>query len=193
MLIAVDGPIGVGKTTLAENLARALGCPMVEEAYASHPFLEKFYHNMQRHALETEIGFLLINYHWLRECDQLLEKGMNVVVDFTLAKSLIFAALDLPGADERAAFDAVYRVCEARVPTTDVLVLLDAPSDELHRRVQLRGRKIEAKITENYLNDLRNGYLNSQPAAQRVVRLCTAEHDFRLPSSVSVLAEAILS
>jgi deoxyadenosine/deoxycytidine kinase len=152
-LLAIEGPIGAGKTTLARIVARALGAKLVLEQFEENPFLELFYADLQRYAWPTQLHFLV------DRCDQLTElpdRGM-LVGDYMFAKDRIFAALTLSAADLQR-YTKVYTALAAAVPAPDWVVYLRADADTLLSRIGARARPYERRIERSYLEALTSGY-----------------------------------
>ncbi len=155
--IAIEGPIGVGKTTLAELLATELGARTLLEDVDSNPFLPKFYEDPKKYAFQTQVFFLLSRYQQQRELSQYELFNTSVVSDYLFAKDRIFAYLNLDE-NELALYEQLYRLIDARVPKPDLVVYLQASSEVLIERIKKRGKYYEQKITEEYLKRLVDAY-----------------------------------
>jgi deoxyadenosine/deoxycytidine kinase len=153
MIIAIEGGIGVGKTTAATMLAEKLGANLVLERTETHPFLSAFYENPGRFALETELGFVLLHYHQLHPVDP----GSIVVTDFSPVKDLAFARMNLSG-PALELFEHVYVRLTSSLPQPALAVYLDLDVDEALRRIRLRDRPYERQVTLSYLERLREAY-----------------------------------
>ncbi len=153
MIIAVEGPIGSGKTTTATLLAKRLGAPVVLENTVAHPFLEDFYADPTKHAIQTELAFLLIHYHQLND----LPTAAYVITDFAPAKDLAFAMMNL-NESELKLFETVYDELLGRVEQPTLTILLDVPMDVLFARIRARARPCEQQMAVEYLSRLRQSY-----------------------------------
>jgi deoxyguanosine kinase len=158
MYIAIEGVIGVGKTTLARLLQPALGAELLLEVFEENPFLSDFYADRQRYAFQTQMFFLLSRYHQQRRAvPGLLGKGENLIADYTFEKDALFARINLQG-DE---LDMYYRVHEAlaeKIPLPDLIVYLRANTDVLMQRIALRDRSYERNMERAYIDELNQCY-----------------------------------
>jgi deoxyadenosine/deoxycytidine kinase len=156
--IAVEGPIGAGKSSLAEILAAELGARLVAENPGENPFLASFYKDPRRFALSTQLFFLLQRYGQQSELLQggLFEQG-GVVSDYVFAKDRLFAALNL-SPEELSLYDRVYQALRPRVTSPDLVVYLQAPTDVLLARIDKRGRPEEKAIRPDYLREVARAY-----------------------------------
>ena len=155
--IVVEGPIGAGKTSLARTLAVALGADTLLEAPDDNPFLSRFYEDMRRYALPTQLNFLFQRVDQLRGLTQLDMFAKATVADFLLDKDPLFARLNLSD-DEFALYDKVYSHLKLQTPTPDLVVYLQAPVATLIDRVHRRGVGYERGISEHYLARLADAY-----------------------------------
>jgi deoxyadenosine/deoxycytidine kinase len=155
--LAIEGAIGVGKTSLAKILANKFGWRLVQEDVGHNPFLERFYENPKKFAFQTQLFFLLSRYRQQREMAQgnLFDKG--VVSDYVLAKDKIFALINLED-DEIALYDSVYRLLVQTVPRPDLVIYLQARPEVLLSRVRKRGVEYERNISLDYLKTLSDAY-----------------------------------
>ena len=155
--IVVEGPIAVGKTSLAERLANALGARLVLEETEENPFLRKFYENPEKYAFPVQIFFLLSRYRQQFELAQrdLFERA--VVADYFFAKDQIFARLNLDS-DEYTLYLQIYRMLDARTVRPDLVVYLEARGDVLARRMRRRDRDYERRIAPSYLERVAEAY-----------------------------------
>ena len=155
--VVVEGPIGAGKTSLAQALAHYLGAEALLEAPAENPFLARFYEDIPRYALPTQLNFLFQRVDQIRGLHQLDLFGRATVADFLLDKDPLFARLNLSD-DEFALYDKVYSHLKPQTPTPDLVVYLQAPVGTLIERVHRRGVAYERAITEAYLARLADAY-----------------------------------
>lgn len=155
--IAIEGAIGVGKTSLAKFLANQFGWRLVQEEVGHNPFLERFYENPRKFAFQTQLFFLLSRYRHQRELAQgnLFEKG--VVSDYVLAKDKIFALINLED-DEVSLYDSIYKLLVPTVPRPDLVIYLQARPEVLLSRVRKRGVDYERNISLDYLKALSDAY-----------------------------------
>jgi deoxyguanosine kinase len=154
----VEGPIGVGKTSLAELLAGELGAQMVCEQPDENPFLTAFYKDPRRHAMSAQLFYLLQRYQQQGELAQgdLFVRG-GIVADYLFAKDRLFAALTLSN-DELALYERIYQMLRPRVATPDLVVYLQAPIEVLLERIRKRGRPAERPIRAEYVEDVSRAY-----------------------------------
>jgi deoxyadenosine/deoxycytidine kinase len=153
----VEGPIGAGKTSLARRLASRLGADLVLEEPGENPFLARFYDDMPRYALPTQLFFLFQRARMLEPLAQPDMFARPVVADFLLDKDPLFARLTL-SADELALYEKIYAVLRLRAPTPDLVIYLQAQPAVLIERVRRRAARYEREISEDYLARLTEGY-----------------------------------
>jgi len=156
--IAVDGPIGAGKTTLAKMLAEEMGAHLCLEPAEKNPFLSEFYKDRKRNAFKTQLFFLLNRYQQQLELRQQDLFTPMVIADYTFAKDLIFAEINL-SEDERALYDTVFRLLKEQLPKPDLVIYLRADSNVLISRIKKRGVDYERPITADYLESLTDSYI----------------------------------
>ncbi|WP_423821010.1 deoxynucleoside kinase [Salinisphaera sp. SPP-AMP-43] len=148
--VAIEGPIGVGKTTLASRLAADLNAGVLAEDPDENPFLADFYDNPRGHALSAQLFFLLQR---ARQVDSLRQSdlfGGGCVADFMFDKDPLFARLTLSG-DELALYEDIYARLAWQAPRPDCVIYLDASVDTLMARIAQRGRPAEAHLERAYL------------------------------------------
>jgi len=155
--IAVEGPIGVGKTSLAKRLAETFNYDIVLEKPEENPFLERFYRNPRQHALATQLFFLFQRAQQLHDLkqDDLFEPVR--VADFLIDKDMIFARQNLDP-DEFALYKTVYQHLTINAPVPDLVIYLQAPTPILLNRIHKRGIAAEQSIEADYLNRLNEAY-----------------------------------
>jgi deoxyadenosine/deoxycytidine kinase len=155
--IAVEGPIGVGKTTLAHILGERLGGRVVLEAVEENPFLASFYADRKKHAFQAQLFFLLSRFQQQQALFQQDLFSQATVADYLFAKDRIFAALTLDPA-ELALYQQVYDLLGPRTVRPDLVVYLQARTDVLVQRIKKRGRDFERSIDPGYLDQLAKAY-----------------------------------
>jgi deoxyadenosine/deoxycytidine kinase len=155
--IVIEGPIGVGKTSLATKLAERFSAELVLEEPEENPFLQKFYRDGQRYALPAQLFFLFQRVNQLRDIAQRDLFTQAIVGDFLLEKDPLFARLTLDD-DELGLYQTLYENLRPQAPTPDLVIYLQAPADTLIERVHRRGIPMESGITEGYLRALADAY-----------------------------------
>jgi deoxyadenosine/deoxycytidine kinase len=148
--IAVEGPIGVGKTSLARALSRQMSARLVLEEVDGNPFLSRFYEDPDKFALPVQLYFLLTRYNQQRELAQQDLFAQATVSDYLFAKDRIFASLNL-APDEMTLYDNVYRLLDARMAKPDLVVYIRANVEVLAARLRKRNRDFEQHISLGYL------------------------------------------
>ena len=155
--IVVEGPIGAGKTSLARRLGEHLRAEMLLERPEDNPFLARFYQDMERYALPTQLFFLFQRMDGLRTLSQEGLSGKRVVSDFLLDKDPLFAALNLPDA-EYALYQQIYTRLKPQAPTPDLVIYLQAGAETLLERIRRRKVEAERKVGEAYLARVADSY-----------------------------------
>ena len=155
--IAVEGPIGVGKTTLARRLAKTFNADVLLEEAEENPFLERFYQNPQAAALPTQLFFLFQRTRQLQKARQSDMFTPLRVADFLIDKDRLFARMTLDD-DELRLYEQVYNQFAFDAPRPDLVIYLQAPVDVLLARIRKRGRKEEELIERAYLQKLSDEY-----------------------------------
>jgi len=155
--IVVEGPIGVGKTSLARILAAELQARTVFERVEDNPFLPKFYKARETYAFQNQTFFLLNRYHQQLELCQQDLFNHNTVADYLFAKDNIFAALTLSN-EELKLYQQIYALLTTRVPKPDLVVYLQARPEVLYKRVKKRDKSFERGVTFEYLAEVAQAY-----------------------------------
>jgi deoxyadenosine/deoxycytidine kinase len=154
--IAIEGPIGVGKTSLVERLAsRFEGVKILEDV--QNPFLEPFYRGKEGAAFQVQIFFLLSRHRQHAEITQMGLFDRLVVADYTMAKDRIFARLNLDDEEFRL-YDRLYQLLTLQLPRPDLVIYLEASIETCLKRIRLRGREFERGLEPDYLRRLKDAY-----------------------------------
>ena len=154
--IAVEGPIGVGKTSLVELLAsRFEGVKVLEDV--QNPFLEPFYRGKEGAAFQVQLFFLLSRHQQHVELSQMELFTRFVVTDYTMSKDRIFARMNLDDEEFRL-YDRLYRLLTVRLPRPDLVIYLEASVEMCMRRIRMRGREFERGMDPAYLQKLKDAY-----------------------------------
>jgi deoxyadenosine/deoxycytidine kinase len=155
--IAVDGPIGVGKTAVVERLAERLDATTVLEEWGQNPFLKGFYDGAPGAAFQVELFFLLSRYRQQQELRQRSLFNQVTLADYAFEKSKLFAYLNLEDA-ELLIYEKLYGLLAEAAPKPDLAVYLQAPTEVLMKRIRARGRPEEAHLSEDYLAEVNRAY-----------------------------------
>ncbi|MFQ5935847.1 MAG: deoxynucleoside kinase [Acidiferrobacterales bacterium] len=155
--LAVEGPIGVGKTSLAQRLAEAFGSKPLLERPEENPFLERFYQARARFALPTQLFFLFQRARQIQELKQGDMFRPGCVTDFMLEKDALFARVNLDD-DELRLYEQVYTQLRLELPVPDQVVYLQAPADVLVERIRKRDIGYERMIDRDYVQDVVDAY-----------------------------------
>lgn len=155
--IVVEGPIAVGKTTLARLLARQLDARLMLEDAQSNPFLERFYRQPERYAFATQMFFLFQRSLQTSDLKQRDLFDTPTVSDFLLDKDVLFARMNL-AEDELELYQRMYQFLQPHTAVPDLVVYLQAPADALIERVRRRGWAVERPISERYLHQVAETY-----------------------------------
>ncbi len=154
--LAIEGAIGVGKTTLARLLQPRFNAELLLEKFEENPFLSDFYADRARYAFQTQIFFLLSRYRQQQRRSTLSARG-PVIADYTFAKDNLFAHLNLAG-DELDVYERLYHVLADNIPAFDLVVYLRAETDVLMSRIATRDRTYERNMDRAYIDHLRQAY-----------------------------------
>ncbi len=155
--IAVEGPIGVGKTTVANLLAERFRAQLILEQYEENPFLERFYRDRRGAAFQTQLFFLLSRY---RQHQEMVSSNLfydNIVCDYLFAKDRIFAEVNL-SRDELKLYDEVATALHKTLPTPDVVIYLQGSVGLMQQNIKKRSRSFEQNIDREYLESLTAAY-----------------------------------
>ncbi len=155
--IVVEGPIGVGKTTLAHNLAEILRYPLLLEPATQNPFLDRFYRERRRHALPTQIFFLLNRARQLSNLSQNPIVPPVLIADYLMDKDRLFAQLTLDP-NELRLYEEIYANLELNPPIPDLVIYLQAPVNLLLDRIHQRGIEFEQQMDSRYIESVAEAY-----------------------------------
>jgi deoxyguanosine kinase len=155
--IAIEGPIGVGKTSLAQALGLRLGARIVLEDTDSNPFIARFYQDPEKYAFPVQLYFLLTRYNQQRQLAQQDLFAQATVSDYLLAKDRIFARLNLDP-DELVLYEGVYRLLDGQLAKPDLVVYIRARVEVLAERLRKRNRSFERHISLEYLERISAAY-----------------------------------
>jgi len=176
--IVIEGPIGVGKTSLSRLLAEELDAQLVLEVVEENPFLAPFYHDPENYAFKVQVFFLLSRYRQLLDLNQGALFVEHVVSDYLFDKDAIFASLNLSGA-EWELYQELYRQLSPKLSPPDLVVYLRAEPDLLLQRIAARGRPFERDLDASYLRRLSRAYNDHfQHYPGRVLSLDAAAYDY---------------
>lgn len=155
--IAIEGPIGVGKTSLAQALGLRIGARIVLEDTDSNPFIARFYQDPEKYAFPVQLYFLLTRYNQQRQLAQQDLFAQATVTDYLLAKDRIFARLNLDP-DELVLYEGVYRLLDGQLARPDLVVYIRARVEVLAERLRKRNRSFERHISLEYLERVSAAY-----------------------------------
>ena len=155
--VAIEGTIGVGKTSLADLLSDKLSAKLVLEAFEDNPFLSDFYEDPERHAFQTQLWFLLQRYQQQQDLRQVDMFQNLVITDYMFVKDRLFASLNL-NEKEMSLYDTVANMMERNVIHPDLVIFLQAGTETLMKNIASRGREIEKNISEDYIDALNQVY-----------------------------------
>lgn len=181
--IAIEGTLGAGKTTLASRIAEDFNGKLVLEEFEAdkNPFLPKFYKEPEKYSFQVEMTFLALRYQQLKDKLGALDLFHDFIIsDYYVAKSLIFSRNNLQD-DEFQLFSRFFSIIFSDMPKPELLVYLYADVDRLQRNIRKRGRSYEQEISDSYLADIQQGYLNffhQQQDNMRILLLDTSRLDF---------------
>lgn len=154
---AIEGPIGVGKTSLAELLSKELGARLVLEDFEDNPFLPDFYNDPERFGFQTQLFFLLQRYRQQQDLRQVDMFQKLLITDYMFVKDRLFASLNL-GDKEMHLYDTVASLLERNIIKPDLVIYLQADTDVLMKNIEKRGRNMERNVTWEYIDALNQVY-----------------------------------
>jgi len=158
MFLAIEGVIGVGKTTLARLLQPSYDANVLLEVFEENPFLSNFYTDRARYAFQTQIFFLLSRYQQQnRNVPEMLVGGKPLISDYTFDKDSLFARINLAG-DELEMYYRVHAALAEKIPQPDLVMYLRASTDTLMQRITMRDRPYERSMDRNYIESLNQAY-----------------------------------
>ena len=155
--VAIEGTIGVGKTSLANILGKRLEAKIILEEFEENPFLVDFYYNPERFAFQTQLYFLLSRYRQQQEFHQTDLFTKTLITDYMFVKDRLFAALNLSD-KEMSLYNSVATILEKNITVPDLVIFLQADTDRLMENIKNRGRDYEKTIGWNYIDALNQVY-----------------------------------
>lgn len=156
--ITIEGPIGVGKTSLSRAISEHYQYHLLKEIVDENPFLGKFYENIEEWSFQTEMFFLCNRYKQLSDINEhYVKQALPVVADYHIFKNLIFAKRTL-NETEYEKYEQIYRILTANMPVPNMVVYLHASIDTLMSRIAKRGREFEKMIAREYMEQLSADY-----------------------------------
>ncbi|HJM10459.1 MAG: deoxynucleoside kinase [Candidatus Marinimicrobia bacterium] len=155
--VAIEGVIGVGKTSLAHLLEERLNAKLVMEKFDENPFLSDFYIDPERYAFQTQLFFLLSRYRQQQELRQTDVFHKLVICDYMFVKDRLFASLNLDD-KEMSLYDSVAKILEKNILNPDLVIYLQAETPKLMERITLRGRDFEKNMSPDYIDALNQIY-----------------------------------
>jgi len=155
--IVIDGPIGVGKTSLATLLAPELNARIIFERAEENPFLTDFYKDPARFRFQTQIFFLMSRYAQQEEFSQHDLFNQVTISDYLFAKDRIFAYLNLND-NELALYDQIFKMLEPKIVKPDLVIFLQADTETILRRIKQRGRPFEKEVSRDYIEAVNEAY-----------------------------------
>ena len=157
--IAIEGNIGVGKTSLAKKIAKDYNSELILESFSNNPFLPKFYKDPEKYAFSLELFFMSERYHQLKKTWSGDLFFSNKISDYFFMKSKIFAKTTLKE-DELFLFEKLFEIMLSSLPYPDLLVYIHSDIKRLQENIHLRGRNFELNIDDSYLKALQNNYFD---------------------------------
>ncbi|EJQ45885.1 deoxynucleoside kinase [Bacillus hominis] len=196
--ITVEGPIGVGKTSLAKELSTHMQLHLLKEIVDENPFLGKFYEDIDEWSFQTEMFFLCNRYKQLEDINiKYLNQRKPVVADYHIFKNLIFASRTLKDS-QYDKYMQIYRILTQDMPVPNVIIYLTASLETLQKRIAMRGREFEKNMDPNYLLQLTKDYETAMDAFKKdhpdipVLKFNGDDMDFvRNPDDLNVILSAL--
>ncbi|MGR5995787.1 deoxynucleoside kinase [Bacillus cereus] len=196
--ITVEGPIGVGKTSLAKEISTHMQLHLLKEIVDENPFLGKFYENIDEWSFQTEMFFLCNRYKQLEDINiKYLNQRKPVVADYHIFKNLIFASRTLKDS-QYDKYMQIYRILTQDMPVPNVIVYLTASLETLQKRIAMRGREFEKNMDPNYLLQLTKDYETAMDAFKKdhpeipVLKFNGDDMDFvKNPDDLNVILSAL--
>ena len=196
--ITVEGPIGVGKTSLAKELSTHMQLHLLKEIVDENPFLGKFYEDIDEWSFQTEMFFLCNRYKQLEDINiKYLNQRKPVVADYHIFKNLIFASRTLKDS-QYDKYMQIYRILTQDMPVPNVIVYLTASLETLQKRIAMRGREFEKNMDPNYLLQLTKDYETAMDAFKKdhpeipVLKFNGDDMDFvKNPDDLNVILSAL--
>ncbi len=178
VFIAIEGVIGVGKTTLARLVQAEFKADILLEVFEENPFLARFYQDRKRYGFQTQIFFLLSRFHQQHDAVPAALARGNLISDYTFDKNQIFARLNIEG-DELIMYESVHEIMATKIPRPDLVVYLRAEVDVLMERIALRDRSYERAMEREYIASLSRAYdqFFSHYSAAPVLKIATDRLD----------------
>jgi len=180
MYIAIEGAIGVGKTTLSRLLASRFQANLLLEVFEENPFLADFYTDRDTYAFQTQIFFLLSRYHQQQDVPTALTSGSSLIADYTFEKDALFARLNITG-DELDTYFNVHNALAEKLPLPDLIVYLQAETAVLMQRIAHRDRPYERNMDQEYIENLNRAYdefYSDDHSGPSVLRINTNELNY---------------
>lgn len=181
MYIAIEGVIGVGKTSLARLLQPSHQANLLLEVFEENPFLSNFYQDRARYAFQTQMFFLLSRYHQQRRSvAETMEKNNALLSDYTFDKDSLFARINLTG-DELDMYFKLHEALAEKIPAPDLIVYLRATTDTLMQRITMRDRSYERAMQRDYIHTLNQAYdeyFMRTPSSRPVLVIDSNDMDF---------------
>ncbi|CAM4349744.1 MULTISPECIES: deoxynucleoside kinase [Bacillus cereus group] len=196
--ITVEGPIGVGKTSLAKEISTHMQLHLLKEIVDENPFLGKFYEDIDEWSFQTEMFFLCNRYKQLEDINiKYLNQRKPVVADYHIFKNVIFASRTLKDS-QYDKYMQIYRILTQDMPVPNVIVYLTASLETLQKRIEMRGREFEKNMDPNYLLQLTKDYETAMDAFKKdhpdipVLKFNGDDMDFvKNPDDLNVILSAL--